>query len=125
MGSQYQQHSDSVVTRVIMMPIDLIETVHENEVKYHQYLLDVPGIVGLVFDATGQIHISYDVNVIEYDDILVHLEKMGLPISYSLWEHMKSAWFQYVDAATRTKTYHGGSSDHTHHSHSKHRPHKH
>ena len=125
MGSQYQPPNDAIVTRVIMMPLGLISTVHENESKYRQLLLEVAGIIDLEFDATGQIHISYDVNEIEYEDILLQLEKIGLPISYSLWEHMKAAWFQYVDAATRTKAEHGGSSDYHRREHSKHSSHKH
>jgi len=115
MGSQYNQPKDTVVTRIIMIPIDIASSVIDDEIRYREYLLAIPGIVGLHIDATGELEISYDVNVIEYDEILVHLEKIGLPISYSLWEHVKSAWFQYVDAATRTKpTHNAGYGRHSH-----------
>jgi|GEM_PF-3340131 len=128
MGSQYHPNKETVVTRVIMIPIEVASSLLDEEIKYRQYLLKISGIIDIHFDATGEIEISYDVNEIEYDDILLELEKVGLPISYSLWGHVKSAWFQYVDTATRTKHGHHVASDFHHHrgdKHSSHRSNKH
>lgn len=121
MGSQFPpsgtpNKNETIVTRVIMIPIEVAAQILNEERQYRHYLMSIPGIVNIHFFPTGEIKVSYDVAEIEYDEILVHLEKMGLPISYSLWEHLKSAWFQYVDAATRTASEHkhSSSSYHTH-----------